>query len=255
MWSAIASVLLGLVGWFAARFFGTPFLDFHNLRTQVHEEVIFTANLNPIAAETPRYDKAYDNAAESLRRLGAKVQATNVTATRPLRWFLSKQGYDLVDAGKNLIGLSNSLAMPDRAHHIDKIQAALKLPREYETDYLNELRRQKLQRVADERQSEDPAEARKRMLKQLAERLDEHHAFVKGQFVAWKPGLKNRKFPDYGEPAIVTAVMSAPVYDPDEASSASPYLQEPLSIVVGVHWDDEFLEFRIDGRRFEPIDG
>jgi hypothetical protein len=102
---------------------------------------------------------------------------------------------------------------------------------------------------------EDPAEARKRMLKQLADRLDEHHAFAKGQFVAWKPGLKNRKFPDYGEPAIVTAVLPAPVYDPDEASSASPYFQEPLSIVVGVHRDDDFLEFRIDGRRFEPIDG
>jgi hypothetical protein len=26
-------------------------------------------------------------------------------------------------------------------------------------------------------------------------------------------------------------------------------------LVVGVHRDDDFLEFRIDGRRFEPIDG
>ncbi len=110
-------------------------------------------------------------------------------------------------------------------------------------------------RLADERGGEDPAEARKRMLKQLADRLDEHHAFAKGQFVVWKAGLKNRKYPDYGEPAIVTAVLPAPVYDPDEASSASPYFQEPLSIVVGVHRDDDFLEFRIDGRRFERIDG
>jgi len=109
--------------------------------------------------------------------------------------------------------------------------------------------------LADGPGREEPAEARKRMLKQLADRLDEHHAFVKGQFVAWKPGLKNRKFPDYGEPAIVTAVLPAPVYDPDEASSASPYFQEPLSIVVGVHRDDDFLEFRIDGRRFDPIGG
>ena len=50
-------------------------------------------------------------------------------------------------------------------------------------------------RLADERGGEDPAEARKRMLKQLADRLDEHHAFAKGQFVVWKAGLKNRKFP------------------------------------------------------------
>src|SRR5271166_5488449 len=44
-------------------------------------------------------------------------------------------------------------------------------------------------RVADEPGKDDPAEARKRMLKQLAERLDQHHAFAKGQFVAWKPAL------------------------------------------------------------------
>jgi hypothetical protein len=37
------------------------------------------------------------------------------------------------------------LAIPDRAFHVDKIQAALKLPREYKADYLHELRRQKLQ--------------------------------------------------------------------------------------------------------------
>lgn len=146
MWSAIASILLGLIGWFAASFLGKPFIDFQNLRAQVNEEVIFTANLDPIAAGTQRYDKVYDSAVESLRRLGAKMQATNATATSPLRWFLSQQGYDLVGAGTNLIGLSNSLAKPDRANHIDKIQAALKLPREYEADYLSELRRQKLQR-------------------------------------------------------------------------------------------------------------
>jgi hypothetical protein len=101
----------------------------------------------------------------------------------------------------------------------------------------------------------DPAEARRRMLKQLADRLDEHHAFAKGQFVAWKPGLKNRKFPDYGEPSIVMAVLPSPITDPNEMSAGSPYFQEPLTIVIGNYRDDELLEFRVDGRRFEPIDG
>jgi len=110
-------------------------------------------------------------------------------------------------------------------------------------------------RVADESGTDDPAEVRKRMLKQLAERLDEHHAFAKGQFVAWKPGLKNKTSPDYGEPAIVTAVLPTPVFDQSEASSGSPYFQEPLSIVIGIHREDDLLEFRVDGRRFEPVDG
>ena len=110
-------------------------------------------------------------------------------------------------------------------------------------------------RVADEQGTDDPAEVRKRMLRQLAERLDEHHAFAKGQFVAWKPGLKNKTSPDYGEPAIVTAVLPTPVFDQSEASSGSPYFQEPLSIVIGIHREDDLLEFRVDGRRFEPVEG
>ncbi|HME83472.1 MAG TPA: hypothetical protein VKG91_02725 [Roseiarcus sp.] len=100
-------------------------------------------------------------------------------------------------------------------------------------------------RVADEPGKDDPAEARKRMLKQLAERLDQHHAFAKGQFVAWKPGLKNKTSPDYGEPAIVTAVLPTPVFDQSEASAGSPYFQEPLSIVIGIHREDDLLEFRV----------
>ena len=39
-------------------------------------------------------------------------------------------------------------------------------------------------------------------MKQLADRLDQHNAFAKGQFVAWKPGLNIKGYADYGEPAI-----------------------------------------------------
>ena len=110
-------------------------------------------------------------------------------------------------------------------------------------------------RVADEPGTDDPAGVRKRILKQLADRLDRHHAFVKGQFIAWKPGLKNRGLPHYGEPAIVTAVLPIPVFDRSEVSAGSPYFQEPLSIVIGIHHEDDLLEFRVDGRRFEPVEG
>jgi hypothetical protein len=49
-----------------------------NLRSLVLEEMIFTGNVNEIVEGTPAYWKAV----ESLRRLGAKVQATDVTASR-----------------------------------------------------------------------------------------------------------------------------------------------------------------------------
>ena len=95
MWSAIASVLLGVVGWLGVSFVGKPLLDFLNLRSQVHEAIIFTGNVGPMATGGSDYEKAED----SLRRLGAKVHATNATASLPLRWYLSKAGYDLVRAG------------------------------------------------------------------------------------------------------------------------------------------------------------
>lgn len=84
-------------------------------------------------------------------------------------------------------------------------------------------------------------------LKALAERLSKINVFTKGQVVKWKPGLKNRRFPDYGEPVIVTDVLSVPTFDPSENSAGSPYYQEPLTIVVGMCRDDEFIEFRLDG--------
>jgi hypothetical protein len=98
-----------------------------------------------------------------------------------------------------------------------------------------------------------PMEAMAAKLKELARRLDMPNSFEKGQIVAWKAGLKNRMFPDYGEPAIVTAVLPTPVFDAAETSSASPYFQEALTLVIGVHRDDDLLEFRVDGRRFIPV--
>jgi hypothetical protein len=46
---AIGSFLLGIVGWFAVGFFEKPLLDFLNLRSQVHEEIIFTGKNGPVA--------------------------------------------------------------------------------------------------------------------------------------------------------------------------------------------------------------
>jgi hypothetical protein len=119
-------IVLGIVGWCVASFLATPFLDFMKLRGQVHEELIFTANIGAMLAGKPEHAKAMD----SLRRLGAKVQATNVSAAGPLRWFFGFLGYDLVKAGRSLIALSNSLSeTPDiRSPHANSIRKGLRLP-------------------------------------------------------------------------------------------------------------------------------
>jgi hypothetical protein len=109
-------------------------------------------------------------------------------------------------------------------------------------------------RLAEDPDTETAVELHRKRLKELAERLDEFHSFTKGQIVKWKPGLKNRQAPDYGEPAIVTAVLPRAIFDGTEVGAGSPYFQEPLTLVIGIYREDDLLEFRLDGRRFEPFD-
>ena len=79
------------------------------------------------------------------------------------------------------------------------------------------------------------------------------HNFEPGSFVRWKPGLKNRKFPEYDQPAIVVKVLAIPLIS-EETDSGSPYFQEPLDLVLGILDDEnEFGSFYFDKRRFEPF--
>ena len=52
--------------------------------------------------------------------------------------------------------------------------------------------------------------------------LIRRHAFAPGDLVTWKPGLKNKRLPAYGVPAVVVAVLAAPVYD-GECDGGSTY--------------------------------
>ena len=104
---------------------------------------------------------------------------------------------------------------------------------------------------------EGPAAAHWRRLAELANAMDVRHTFRKGQLVRWKAGLKNRKMPAYNEAAVVREILDAPVFDACETASCagSPYFGEPLNLVLAMlDPDNDFLEFRYDGRRFEPAD-
>ena len=73
-----------------------------------------------------------------------------------------------------------------------------------------------------------------------------------GQIVQWKPGMKNKRIPDYGEPAIVMEVLSLPIFDTDSFDAGTKYFREPLSLILGIHDPDgDFALFHYDGRRFE----
>lgn len=76
--------------------------------------------------------------------------------------------------------------------------------------------------------------------------------FAPGQIVRWKSGMKNRRLPTYGEPAIILEVLNPAVYPPDEDTAGSNLFREPLTLVLGVHdIGGDFLTYHFDGRRFE----
>ncbi|AEG00661.1 hypothetical protein [Methylomonas methanica] len=80
------------------------------------------------------------------------------------------------------------------------------------------------------------------------------HQFKEGDIVKWKPGLKDRKIPHEGDPAIVVRVLDEPVFDVT-AEPGTPYFREPYDIVLGViQVDGQFITYHYNSQRFEPFD-
>ena len=76
-----------------------------------------------------------------------------------------------------------------------------------------------------------------------------------GDLAQWKPGMKNRKTPDYGVPMVVVEVLDHPIID-STFDSGSVYHREPLDVILGFLDDeDSFCMLHYDSRRFEPYSG
>jgi hypothetical protein len=94
------------------------------------------------------------------------------------------------------------------------------------------------------------------VLKERYRQLKEvRHDLRPGMVITWKPGLKNRRWPAYGKPAIVVAVLQEPLYDETDASS--PYFNEPLDLAIGLFIDSgrhrgEFQVFHTSSERYQP---
>lgn len=90
-------------------------------------------------------------------------------------------------------------------------------------------------------------------LKSLSLNLEIENDLKKGDLVKWKQGLKNRRIPEYNQPAIVMEVLQEPIIiNHDEYGSAT--YREPLGIVLGIITPkNEFLIFHYDKRRFEKF--
>lgn len=88
-------------------------------------------------------------------------------------------------------------------------------------------------------------------LKDAFRRFSCKEQFSIGDIVVWKNGLKNRKRPAYGAPAIVVETFSVPYFDEEEATG-SPYFREPLDLRLGlIDEAGDFVTYVYDSRRFE----
>lgn len=88
------------------------------------------------------------------------------------------------------------------------------------------------------------------LLRQLSQSYQKINTFKVGDIVKWKDQLKNRKLPDYNEPAIVLEVLEDPIVNTKE-QFGSTYFNERFDIKVGVYRDDALLTFYFDKQRFD----
>lgn len=93
-------------------------------------------------------------------------------------------------------------------------------------------------------------------LRARATSLQRRQDFKPGDLVTWKPGLRNKRIPRHGRPAVVIEVLPDPVFD-HERDAGDPYFRDPLDIVLGVFIEQgrhrgDFITWHFDSRRFQP---
>jgi hypothetical protein len=89
-------------------------------------------------------------------------------------------------------------------------------------------------------------------LRRAHEQWNRKHDFKTGQLVKWKKGLRNKKSPGEGEPAIVMEVLPVPVCDQSNGAGTA-YFRENLDVILGVlDGEGDLVSFHFDSRRFEP---
>ena len=154
--SALWPLGAGVVGWFAVNFVGKPYLEFLSLRKEIQAELIFWSYVHPpLDEETDEYGneisqeayneamKKYSDARSSIRRLGSKLSALNVSLSRPLSNYLRGQ-YKVHDAAKGLLRLSIAFDDDDRTLTRHDIEGLLRLPYSQEgtVQVIREIRRE-----------------------------------------------------------------------------------------------------------------
>ena len=95
----------------------------------------------------------------------------------------------------------------------------------------------------------------KTKLRELQQKLAQEpdQPFQAGDLVTWKEGLKNRRRPKEGDPAVVVETLSEPIMNPANDAGVSVF-REPLDIAIAfIDEDGDFPVYYVDSRRLRHL--
>jgi hypothetical protein len=139
LWGTIFTIALGCIGWFVTSFFGRPYMQFHELRSDVIQKSVLYDNVR--ASATQRESDGYRSheeltdveldrlrkAQEEFRNLAARMRAFALNEP-PTVWFVKLWHYDPLEASTALLGVSNTIDAygPDRANAKKRLEQVLR---------------------------------------------------------------------------------------------------------------------------------
>jgi hypothetical protein len=140
VWSAIASIILGALGWASARLLFEPLKEIVDLRREAQECLIIYGNLSKGAAPDDRRA-----AAEAFRRVGAGLVSRHIAAYPWVKWFCNTcLRWDIHSAGTMLINVGNTtqfegFSAANASPIVPLVRSCLQLPAPEQPPMIREL--------------------------------------------------------------------------------------------------------------------
>jgi hypothetical protein len=140
MWSAIASIILGALGWAGAKLLFEPLKEIVDLRREAQENLIVYGNLSK---DAPQDDRRM--AAEAFRRVGAGMVSRHIAAWPWVKWFCDRcVRWDIHSAGVMMVGIGSSTRDEGFSHAnisptVPLIRNCLRLPAPEQQPMIREL--------------------------------------------------------------------------------------------------------------------
>src|SRR5262249_44607693 len=97
---------LGIFGWFVANFLGHHCWIFSYYEGKLTRSLFFLWDVRLISDDRALREHQFDDAVRRIGKLGSRLTALKASLYQPLQSIVSKLGYDLDGAGRDLLNLS-----------------------------------------------------------------------------------------------------------------------------------------------------